>query len=106
MHSDKSSANRKSYSKEFKEAAIKMVIESNETAADVARKLGINSGTLRHWISRWRRSEKLEKGPLTQKELAQWKADLKEIDKLKKENDLFRKELLTLHKQQYRNIGS
>jgi transposase len=46
------SERRKSFSSEFKDEAVKMVIESSRAVADVARELGIGAETLRTWVNR------------------------------------------------------
>ena len=40
----------KSFSPEFKEEAVKMVIETSRPIARVAKELGINEGTLGNWV--------------------------------------------------------
>jgi transposase-like protein len=41
---------KKSFSPEFKEEAVKMVIETSRPIARVAKELGINEGTLGNWV--------------------------------------------------------
>jgi transposase len=41
---------RKSYGKEFRESAVKMVIEQERTVAEAAKNLGVQEGTLRYWL--------------------------------------------------------
>jgi transposase-like protein len=40
---------KKSFSPEFKDEAVKMVIETSRPIARVAKDLGINEGTLGNW---------------------------------------------------------
>jgi transposase len=40
---------KKSFSAEFKDEAVKMVIETSRPIARVAKDLGINEGTLGNW---------------------------------------------------------
>ena len=40
---------KKSFSPEFKDEAVKMVIETSRPIAKVAKELGINEGTLGNW---------------------------------------------------------
>ncbi|MCK9921404.1 transposase [Frankia sp. AgPm24] len=47
---------RKRYSPEFKDEAVKMVIETSRPIADVARELGILEGTLGVWVAAYRRA--------------------------------------------------
>src|SRR5450755_773014 len=46
---------KKSFSPEFKDEAVKMVIETSRPIARVAKELGINEGTLGNWVSVYRR---------------------------------------------------
>ena len=42
------------FSPEFKDEAVRLVIESGRPIAQVARELGINDGTLGNWVGRSR----------------------------------------------------
>jgi len=44
----------KRYSLEFKTEAVKRVIEGGESSAAVARKLGINTNSLRDWVKTYK----------------------------------------------------
>ena len=47
---------RKKYSREYRDEAVKLVIETSRPTAQVARELGINEGTLGNWgVSRTRK---------------------------------------------------
>lgn len=39
---------------EYKDEAVKMVLESSRPIAEIARELGINEGTLGNWVNRYR----------------------------------------------------
>jgi transposase len=43
------------FSPEFKDEAVKLVIEGSRPIAQVARELGINEGTLGSWVNQYRR---------------------------------------------------
>lgn len=45
----------KQYNKEFKQEAIKLVVEKGRPAASVARELGIKAGTLYTWIDKYKK---------------------------------------------------
>ena len=47
---------RKSYSKEFRESAVKMVLEQKRTVTDAAKNLGVLEQTLRYWLKAHRQS--------------------------------------------------
>ncbi len=56
---------KKSFSPEFKDEAVKMVIETSRPIAKVAKELGINEGTLGNWVGIYRREHAGEEPPLT-----------------------------------------
>ena len=43
------------FSPEFKDEAVKLVIDWSRPIAQVARELGINEGTLGNWVNQYRR---------------------------------------------------
>ena len=46
------STNRRTHDREFREGAVRIVLESGRPIAAVARDLGANEGTLRNWVGR------------------------------------------------------
>ena len=86
------------FSAEYREEAVRMVLDSSRPIAVVARDLGINEGTLGNWVSKYRVehpvSEELsidERARL--KELERENRELRmERDFLKKAADFFAKE--------------
>ena len=49
---------RRSYDPEFREGAVRIVLETGKPIAQVARDLGINDGTLGNWVKK----ERIERG--------------------------------------------
>lgn len=45
---------RKQYTAEYRDEAVKMVLETSRPIAHVARELGLNEGTLGNWVNRYR----------------------------------------------------
>lgn len=67
---------RKKFTASFKEEAVKMVIESSRSIADVAREIHINEGTLGTWVNRYRKDHVGEEPPLSVSE----RSRLKELE--------------------------
>ncbi|WP_033325693.1 transposase [Streptomyces yerevanensis] len=47
---------KRTFDAEFREGAVRIVIETGKPVPEVAEELGINAGTLHSWVSRWRRN--------------------------------------------------
>ena len=50
----------KKYPAEFKERAVKLAVESDQSIAQTARDLGVNENTLHTWIGKYHRAERQE----------------------------------------------
>jgi transposase len=59
---------KKSFSPEFKDEAVKMVVETSRPIASVAKELGISGGTLGNWVRACRREHAGEEPPLATEE--------------------------------------
>ena len=85
---------RRSYDKQFKMAAVKLVLEDNMSVSEVAKELGIHYNSLYKWISECEEyGESAFSGHGTALYSYQY-----EIKKLKAENMELRKELELLKK--------
>ena len=82
---------KKSFSPEFKDEAVKMVIETSRPIARVAKELGINEGTLGNWVNVYRREHAGEEPPLTVSERARLRELERETRELKMENEFLKK---------------
>jgi len=60
---------RRKFDREFKEGAVRIVLETEKPVAAVARDLGIHETTLGNWVNAARRREK--KGELSEDERAE-----------------------------------
>ncbi len=87
------------YSSEFKESAVKLALESDQSIAQTSRDLGVNSSTLHTWISQYtkpkvntdRTDEPIyDENKRLKKELAKV---IQERDLLKKATAYFAKEI-------------
>jgi transposase len=82
---------KKSFSPEFKDEAVKMVIETSRPIARVAKELGINEGTLGNWVGAYRRDHADEEPPITASERVRLRESEREIRELKMENEFLKK---------------
>ncbi|MFC8016410.1 transposase [Streptomyces cinereoruber] len=80
---------RRSYDAEFREGAVRIVLETGKPAAEVARDLGVHEGTLQTWVSRARGAAESGTGPLEESER-------EELARLRAENQWLRKETVEL----------
>jgi transposase len=78
---------RRKYSQEFREEAIKMVIEEGHSAAAVERNLGMGAGLLGRWIRQHKESAADSQGEL----LAEIRALRKENKRLRQEREILKK---------------
>lgn len=82
---------RKKYTPEFREEAVKMVIETSSPIAQVARELGIVEGTLGNWVNAYRKEHAGEEPPLTVSERARLRELEKEVRELRLKNEFLGK---------------
>ena len=61
---------RRKFSPEFKDEAVKMVIESSRAIAEVAREIQVNEGTLGNWVNKYRIEHADEEPPLSMSDRA------------------------------------
>ena len=72
---------RPNYTKEFKQDAVKLVIEQGYSGPEAARRLGIPTSNVTRWVRQYRQDQQdLSEGGITRKELEA------ENRRLKKEN--------------------
>ncbi|MGW2588187.1 transposase [Streptomyces virginiae] len=72
---------RKKFSLEFKDEAVRIVIEQSRPIAQVARELGLVEGTVGNWVNANRRAHPAEKAPLAVSEQAR----LRDLEKENRE---------------------
>ena len=81
----------KSFSPEFKDEAVKMVIETSRPIARVAKELGISDGTLGNWVSAYRREHAGEEPPISVTDRARLRELERENRELKMELEFMKK---------------
>jgi transposase-like protein len=72
---------RRKFSPEFKDEAVKMVIESSRAIAEVAREIRVNEGTLGNWVNKYRVEHADEEPPLSVSD----RARLRELERENRE---------------------
>lgn len=82
---------RRKFSPEFRDEAVKMVIETSRPIAEVARELGIVEGTLGNWVNRYRKEHVGEDPPLTLSERARLREAEREVRELRMKNEFLGK---------------
>ena len=87
------------FTQEYREEAVKMVIESGRPIAAVARDLGLNEGTLGNWVTKHR-----DEHPASEELDIAERAWLKELEKenreLRMERDFLKKAAAFFAKEQ------
>lgn len=85
------SSKRVKFSPEFKEAAVREVIDRSRSLADVARENGLVAQTLGNWVNVWRAEHAGDEPALTLTERARLKELEREVRELRMENEFLGK---------------
>ena len=56
---------RRKFTPEFKDEAVKMVLDGSRAIAEVAREIHINEGTLGNWVNKYRVAHADDEPPLS-----------------------------------------
>ena len=84
-------ASRKSYSKEFKLRAAKLVVEQGYTYSKAAERLGATSWSIRNWVKRFQDLGELPPADQVVPEAEDLKCLRKELLELRLENEILKK---------------
>ncbi len=84
-------SSRRRFSPEFREAAVREVIEKSRNIADVARENGLVAQTLGNWVNAWRAEHAGDEPALTLSERARLKELEREVRELRMENEFLGK---------------
>ena len=82
---------RKAYSPEFKDEAVREVIEKSRSIADVARDLGLHHQTLYNWVKAFRDRRDADGDELTVAERAKIRELESKVRDLEEENRFLKK---------------
>ena len=72
---------RQRFSPEFREQAVRLVVETSRPIVEVGRELGVNPGTLANWVNKYREANPVGEEPLSVSE----RARLAELEKENRE---------------------
>jgi len=81
---------RKHYEDDFKEQAVRLVLESGESVTQIAKDLDISPGNLRRWVREFR-DKGQDKGMLSRDDAAELARLRRENKKLKAQRDILKK---------------
>ena len=82
---------RRNYTAEYREEAVRLVLDSGRSVAAVARELGVNEGTLGNWVNRYRREHADDEPLLAVNERARLRELEKQSRDLRMENEFLKK---------------
>jgi transposase len=85
------SRERARYTPEFKDEAVRLVIESGRPIAAVARELRIHDGTLGNWVAKYRDEHPVTEAPLSISERARLAELERENRQLRLDNEFLGK---------------
>jgi transposase len=82
---------KKSFSPQYRDEAVKLVIETSRPVAQVARELGVNEGTLGNWVNAYRRAHPVAETPLSVSDRARLRELEAEVRELRMRNEFLGK---------------
>jgi len=82
---------KRSYTREFRESAVNLVISSDKPTASIAKELGINPTTLYSWINKVRDADNQESGSSNAQMFDELKRLKKELAEVKEQRDILKK---------------
>jgi transposase len=83
---------RKKYDQEFKDGAVRIVLETGKPIAQVARDLGVNEGTLGNWVAKAHAAS--DPGGISLDEREELKQLRQEVATLRMERDVLKRSVV------------
>jgi transposase len=87
------SETRRRFDPDFKEGAVRIVVETGKPIAQVARELGVNPGTLANWVALERHRQE-QAGGVSQDERVELVRLRAECARLRMERDVLKRSLV------------
>ncbi len=84
-------SSRRKFDPEFREGAVRIVLESGRPIAQVARDLGVNEGTLGNWVAKAREAAGGDDAPLGESERAELARLCAENAELRMQRDVLKR---------------
>ena len=84
-------AHRQKYSLEFREQAVRRVVDGPRPVVDVAKELRLHQGTLSNWVRQFRVDHPVDEKPLTLSERARLVELEKEVRELRMKTEFLGK---------------
>jgi len=79
------------FSPEFRDEAVRLVLDNSCPIVQVARELGVNEGTLGNWVNQYRAAHAEDEPPMTPAERIQLVEAQREVRELRMENEFLKK---------------
>ncbi|MCU7819845.1 MAG: transposase [gamma proteobacterium symbiont of Lucinoma myriamae] len=85
---------KRSYTAEFRESAVNLVISSDKSTASIAKELGIKTTTLYSWVNKARDTNSKQSGSNNAQMFDELKRLKKELAEVKEQRDILKKGLV------------
>ena len=82
---------KRSYTAEFRESAVNLVISSDKSTASIAKELGIKTTTLYSWVNKARDTDSKQSGSNNAQMFDELKRLKKELAEVKEQRDILKK---------------
>ena len=83
---------RRRFDADFRDGAVRIVVETGRPIAEVARELGINEGTLGNWVNRHRAGQR--PGALSESERDELARLRREVGELRMQRDVLKRSVV------------